>query len=59
MKDIASPGETAEFIDSVTNGSGIRFKNDKDSHGYDYDIIVYPVYDILALHTINNQTTKK
>lgn len=58
MKDVATPKKIEEFIDSVTCGTGVRMKKMKDPEGNCIDITVYPVYDILALHTIKNQTTK-
>ncbi len=51
-----------DFIASVakdSDGSYVRKTTKKDSEGTDYVVTVYPVYDMLAIHTINNQNTRK
>ena len=40
-----------DFVETITKKT-VRKTGDKD-------IIVYPVYDILAVHAINNQITKE
>lgn len=59
MMEVA-PG-MKEFIASValdSPGSGVRKTKKKDQEGNELDVTVYPVYDLLAIHTINNQTTR-
>lgn len=43
------------YVNAVTKGIKKMVKKD----GNDKEVSVYPVYDILAIHTINNQTTKE
>lgn len=50
--------EMQEFIKAVAK-TAVRTKKQKDSEGKDFDVTIYPVYDLLAIHTINNQITRK
>ena len=43
------------FVDEVTKGVIKTVRKD----GNDKKVTVYPIYDILAIHTINNQKTKE
>ena len=59
--DVSSAGMKV-FIESVAKdspGSYVRKTTKKDSEGKDFNVTIYPVYDMLAIHTINNQNTKK
>ncbi|MDE6561194.1 MAG: hypothetical protein K2K75_07430 [Muribaculaceae bacterium] len=61
LMDVSSAGMKV-FIESVAKdspGSNVRKTTKKDSEGKDYVVTHYPVYDMLAIHTINNQNTKK
>lgn len=49
--DITSSKKLSDFIKEITKDSHTRLINKATS-------VVYPVYDILAIHTINNQETK-
>lgn len=49
--EITQDKELATFIRSITKDDYIRTIDNKN-------VIVYPAYDILAIHTINNQETK-
>lgn len=44
-----------QYVERVTKGVKKEVKKD----GEDKEITIYPVYDILAIHTINTQTTKE
>lgn len=57
LVNIAS-SEMQQFIEAVTK-TAVRTNKQKDSEGKDFDVTIYPVYDLLAIHTINNQTTRK
>ncbi len=51
-----------KFIADValdSNQSSVRQMKKKDKDGNEYDVNIYPVYDLLAIHTINNQNTRK
>lgn len=50
--------EMQEFIKAVAK-TAVRTKKQKDSEGKDFDVTIYPVYDLLAIHIINNQITRK
>ncbi|MDE5997221.1 MAG: hypothetical protein K2G77_03310 [Muribaculaceae bacterium] len=61
LVDVSS-ASMKDFIESVAKdsvGSYVRKTTKKGSEGKDFDVTIYPVYDLLAIHTINNQNTKK
>lgn len=56
-----APEGMKNFIQSIaveSDGSSVRTESREDKDKQKYDVKVYPVYDILAIHTINNQKTR-
>ncbi len=55
-----SPGKRKLIEEIAIEGkdSSVRKKKRTGRDETEFDVTIYPVYDLLAIHTINNQTTK-